>query len=68
MRVKNPLRDLSFYAALVPLIFALAPREARVWVEQNPEAVAPLLMWMATHGWLRGRAMSMTVENSKKVD
>jgi hypothetical protein len=62
---KSPFRDLSFYAALVPLLVALAPTSVRSWVQANPEAIAPLLLWMATHGWLRVKNQSYL---SKKVD
>ena len=62
LKVKNPLKDVSFYAALIPIIIALAPHSVREWVQENPESLAPMVIWLTQHGLLRGRAMKLEAE------
>lgn len=56
-KVKSPLRDLTFYAAILPIVAVLNP-DAAAWVSENREAFVPLIVWLAAHGYVRGKAVT----------
>ena len=53
--VKRTLRDISFYAAIMPIFIAFAPEELKAWAHANKEAFIPLTAWLLARGYVRGQ-------------
>lgn len=57
LRVKNPLRDVTFWAAIAPIVVAFSPPEAKDWIASNQEVFYPLIGWLVMNGWLRQKSL-----------
>lgn len=62
-KARNPLLDLTFYAALLTTLAMLVPLIERAWREKALDAadigasVAPLTAWLVLHGYVRGKGV-----------
>ena len=53
LKVKQPWRDIAFWAALTPILIAFAPGEVKAWISENEQALYPLIAWLVANGWIR---------------
>jgi hypothetical protein len=60
-KAKNPLRDISFWVAVITSIPLLIPVVQDAWANRRVDttsvglAIAPITAWLVAHGYVRGQ-------------
>jgi len=61
-KIKNPLLDTAFWAAMIPALLLFAPEQLYERASQSPELLSPIIIWIGGNTFLRKKAIEAEAE------